>query len=103
MSERPKAVRYEGPLKALAERLQSRADNAYCEYIGRLRHDECLGWEIKAERGLFRAPELKAHMDAAEMLGRHRALSEAAALVRELFTDPEPQPGTVTTTERTEP
>jgi len=73
-------------LDALVGRLQARADNAYCAYIDRLRRDECLGWEIKAERGLFREPELKAHTAASEMLGRHRALSEAAALVRELLT-----------------
>lgn len=86
MSEELKAGRHESPLEALVGRLQARADNAYCEYIGRLRCDECLGWEIKTERGLFREPELKAHTAAAEMLGRHRALSEAAALVRELLT-----------------
>lgn len=73
-------------LDALVERLQAMTDNAYCEYIGRLRRDECLGWEIKTERGLFREPELKVHRAAEESLGRHRALSEAAALVRELLT-----------------
>ena len=73
-----------GPLERTVGRLQARADNAYIEYIARLRRDECLGWEIKAKRGKFGEPELKAHTAAAEMLGRHRALSEAAEMLREL-------------------
>ena len=66
--------------------LQARADNAYCDYIGICRRDECLGWEIKAEKGLFGAAELKAHMDAAEKLGRHRALQEAANMLHKIMT-----------------
>ena len=38
---------------ALLERMRARADNAYCAYIEQLRRDECLGWEIKVERGKF--------------------------------------------------
>lgn len=71
-SETPKASERGIPLDALVKCLQTRADNAYCEYMDRLRRNECLGWEIKIERGLFREPELKAH--------------KAAALVRELLT-----------------
>lgn len=63
--------------------LKDLADKAYCEYIDRMRRDECLGWETKVKRGLFGAKELKAHIDAAEILGRHRAFIEAAKLVHE--------------------
>lgn len=73
-------------VRGLLERLQARADNAYCDYIGLCRRDECLGEEIKIERHIFGAPELKAHRDAAEKLGRHRALQEAANLLNELLT-----------------
>lgn len=70
-------------LVKLAERLEARGDNAYVAYIDQLRRDECLGWEIKAERGAFGEAELKAHKNAAELLGRHRALHEAAKELRE--------------------
>ena len=66
--------------------LQARADNAYCAYIGRCRQDECLGWEAKVEKGLFGAAELQAHKDAAEQLGRHRAMQEAVNLLTPLMT-----------------
>lgn len=69
-----------------AHALQARADNAYCDFIGLCRRDECLGWEAKVEKGLFGEAELKAHKDAAEKLGRHRALQEAANLLHELLT-----------------
>ena len=65
------------------ERMRARADNAYCDYIGQLRRDECLGWEIKVERQEFGEAELKAHCAAAENLGRHRALHEAAKMLEE--------------------
>lgn len=67
----------------LVERLQARADNAYVDYIGLCRRDECLGWEAKVGRGIFGLHELEAHKKAAEMLGRHRALQEVANLLRE--------------------
>ena len=65
----------------LLERMRARSDNAYCDYIGQLSRDECLGWEIKVERGKFGEAELKAHCAAAEKLGRHRALNEAANML----------------------
>ena len=40
-------------VRGLLDRLQARADNAYCDYIGLCRRDECLGWEAKVEKGLF--------------------------------------------------
>jgi len=73
-------------VRGLLDRLQARADNAYCDYIGLCRRDECLGWEAKVEKGLFGEAELKAHKEAAERLGRHRALQEAANLLHELLT-----------------
>ena len=73
-------------VRGLLDRLQARADNAYCDYIGLCRRDECLGWEAKVEKQIFGEAELKAHKDAAEKLGRHRALQEAASLLHELLT-----------------
>ena len=72
-------------LTDVLERMRTRADNAYCDYIGQLRRDECLGWGIKVERGKFGEAELKAHCAAAEKLGRHRALHEAAKLLEEAY------------------
>lgn len=72
-------------LTDVLERMRARADNAYCDYIGQLRRDECLGWEIKVERGKFGEAELKAHCAAAEKLGRHRALHEAAKMLAEVL------------------
>jgi len=65
----------------LIERLQTRADNAYVDYIGWCRRDECLGWEAKVEKGVFGLAELEAHKKSAEALGRHRALQEIANLL----------------------
>lgn len=72
-------------LESLIERLQARSDNAYCDFIGQMRRDECLGWEIKVERGHFGEAELKAHCAGAEKLGRHRAFHEAAKMLTELL------------------
>jgi len=71
--------------RELLERLRARADNAYCDYISHMRCDECLGWEIKVERGKFGEAEMKAHRKAAEALGRHKALHEAASLLAEVL------------------
>lgn len=62
----------------LVLRLRARSDNAYIEHLNRCGKTECLGWEAKVERGKFGLSELEAHKAAAEMLGRHRALFEAA-------------------------
>ena len=69
----------------MLNRIHSKADNAYCDYIGQMMRDECLGWEIKIERGKFGEVELKSHCAAAEKLGRHRALFEAANMLNELL------------------
>ncbi len=83
------------------EQVQGQADRAYCNYIERLRREECLGWENKLKRGLFGDAELKAHCAAAEQLGRHRALSEvaAAALPGVYYMDP-PDGGDVSVSEQ---
>jgi len=72
-------------LTDVLERMRARADNAYFDYIGQLRRDECLGWEIKVELGKFGEAELKAHCAAAEKLGRHRALHEAANMLAKVL------------------
>ena len=72
-------------LTDVLERMRTRADNAYGDYIGQLRRDECLGWEIKVERGKFGEAEMKAHCAAAEKLGRHRALHEAANMLAKVL------------------
>jgi hypothetical protein len=75
----------ESVMSAGLERLRARADNAYISYIGCLRRDECLGWEIKVARSEFGEAEMKAHCAAAEMLGRHKALHEAANMMDDLL------------------
>ena len=77
-------------LTEVLARMRARADNAYCDYINQSRRDECLGWEIKAERGRFGEAELKAHCAAAEKLGRHRALHEAAKMLDDALGSPPP-------------
>ena len=72
-------------LTDVLEHMRARADNAYCDYIGLLRRDECLGWEIKVEHGKFGEAEMKAHCAAAEKLGRHRALHEAANMLADVL------------------
>lgn len=62
--------------------LQAMSDRAYCQYIEQLRRSECLGWEQKAKTGRFGEAELLAHTRAAELLGRHRSLAEAASMLR---------------------
>ena len=54
------------------------SDRAYCDYIGQMRRDVCLGWEHKAKNAKFGEAELKGHTKAGELLGRHKAFAEAA-------------------------
>lgn len=72
-------------LIGVRDRLSARADNAYIDYLSLCRASECLGHEIKMEKGFFGIPELDAHKKAAEKLGAHRALQEAYNMVRELI------------------
>ncbi len=70
-------------IAALVARLLARSENAYCDYIEASKKDAALGWEIKVERGVFGKDELAAHGRRSELLGRHRALHEAAKLIEE--------------------
>ena len=74
----------ESEVDVLANRLREMADNAYCDYVRQLSAPECQGWEAKTSGGKFGWSELSAHKLAQEQLGRHRALSEAAAMVTAL-------------------
>lgn len=66
---------------ALTSRLRAASDAAYCDYIRQLSATECLGWESKVSRGKFGRAELDAHNRAHELLGRHRAFSQVAAML----------------------
>ncbi len=66
----------------LDAKLAGMSDAAYCLYIEQMRRPECLGWEAKVRAGQFGREHLAAFMHAAEMLGRHKALAEAAQMVR---------------------
>lgn len=81
--EKQRSAELEGEIAAVVSRMQARSDNAYIEYIGQCGRDECLGEEIKMERGLFKSAELKAHRSASQSLGRHKALFEAVEMVKE--------------------
>lgn len=71
------------PCSQLLERFDAISSNAYHRYIELCRKDECLGWEAKVDCKQFGYNELRAHMDAQEMLGKHRAFAEAAKMLRE--------------------
>lgn len=73
----------EDPITAVINRLQARADNAYHQYLGQSAVNECLGWEMKVQKGEFGWAELEAHTKRGEFLGRHRALAEAVKLIEE--------------------
>lgn len=64
---------------ALIKILEGLSDRAYCDYIAKMRTNECLGWEEKVRTSKFGQAELNAHTKAGELLGRHRAFAEAAA------------------------
>lgn len=80
-------LRLRTAVKDTVGKLQILSDNAYIDYIGLCRRDECLGWEAKVEKGIFGEAELKAHKDAAERLGKHRAMQEAANMLNGLLSE----------------
>jgi len=63
---------------ALISHLQALGDRAYCDYIAKMKTNECLGWEEKVRTKKFGQAELTAHTKAGELLGRHKAFAEAA-------------------------
>lgn len=69
------------PVKVPTDYLQGLSDRAYSQYIEQMRRNECLGWEQKVKNRRFGEAELNAHTKAGEFLGRHRAFSEAVALL----------------------
>lgn len=73
------------PLEDLLSHMKARASNTYCQYIDMMSRDECLGWEAKVKCGEFKKVELDAHSAAAQMLGKHRAFSDAVEMLRDLL------------------
>lgn len=71
-------------LQSLAESLQAKSDSAYCDYV-RMFRNRCSGMEFKLEHGKFSESDLKAHCEAAEAFGRHRALSEAVKMINAII------------------
>ncbi len=72
-------------LRKVIDRLNSKAENAYCEYTCLCRADECLGFDAKVKNGIFGSAELSAHKAAAEKLGQYRALREVTNMLDELL------------------
>ena len=66
-------------LQDVVAELNGKANTAYINYIRTMQQDDCLGVDHKAERGLLRKKNVDEFMRAAEFLGAHRALTEAAA------------------------
>lgn len=62
--------------------LQGLADQAYMNYIRQMQKEACLGVEHKLENDKFGVAELAAHNQGYELLGRHRAFSEAANMLK---------------------
>lgn len=65
----------------IKERVKALMDNKYIEYIGLCRRDECLGVDFKIEHDIFKQPELKAHTEAAQKLGEHRAYADVLKML----------------------
>lgn len=64
-----------------SDELRSLSDRAYCQYKDQMSRPENKGVDYKLENNKFGAFELAAHSKAREYLGRHRAFSEALALL----------------------
>jgi len=56
--------------------IQDKADNAYCDFIAKMRRDLCLGAEFKIERGIFTKDNLKAFEEAYTLYGKHVAYAD---------------------------
>lgn len=67
-------------VEKLKEVLKRKSSRAYCDALNQASKFECLGWEAKVKAGKFGKAELDAHGRVQELLGRHRALADVAAL-----------------------
>lgn len=67
--------------EALINALKCRGDTAYTHYAIVCQSAECRGAAAKLKAGEFGDQELKAHVHAAEELGRHRAYYEVIAML----------------------
>ena len=65
----------------LIHSLQGMSNDAYREYVEQLRCEGLQGWEQKLTTGCFTQDHLFSLMHAAELLGRHKALVAARAVV----------------------
>lgn len=65
-------------LQDVVAELNGKANTAYINYIRTMQKDDCLGLDYKSESGLLRKKNVEEFMRAAEFLGAHRALTEAA-------------------------
>lgn len=66
------------PFNALLVKIQAESDAAYIKYLDICKTNGCLGEEFKMTHGIFTSVDLRSHKQAAEMLGKHRALQEIA-------------------------
>jgi hypothetical protein len=68
----------------LGETFRAISQTAYCAYIQQLRHNASLGWEHRQKVRQFGKNNLDDYMRAAEWLGQHKAMAEAARMANEL-------------------
>lgn len=81
MEEKSQNPQPAAPAQELSDYLKGLSDRAYCQYIDQMSRPENKGVDYKLENNKFGAFELAAHNKAHEYLGRHRAFSEALALL----------------------
>jgi hypothetical protein len=65
----------------LVANIRARGDRIYCDMVDLSRQPNSLGAEAKLRGGAFGNAELNAHKKCSELLGRHRALYEAALMI----------------------
>jgi len=80
-------------VQKLIEQIRAEGDNAYCVYMRKMQATECLGWEYKAQHGLFSDKEFKAHRDANVMFGRHEGLYQAEKILSTALAEACPNSG----------
>lgn len=70
-------------LKAMANRLHQRGDDAYRDYVRQMQSTPCQGWEAKIASGKFGDLELSSHTLGGNLHGQHLAYREAALAISE--------------------